>query len=129
MTFRSIQYFLAFIFLGLGGWCVVAPHMAEALAFRPAYQDITSRSAVLIGCFGCQAVLVGTIMATAEFKPSTFLVFGLVGSLPFFGFNIYFYYVAEMFTAWMLLDVAGNIGILACGVLGFRMKRAELAAA
>lgn len=125
MTSKSIQYFLALIFLGLGGWCLITPQMVEALVFRPAYQDMTATSAVLMGCFGAQAVLAGTVIATSEFKPRTFLIFGVVGSMPFFVFNFYFYYVAEMFTAWMLLDFAGNIGILTCGILGYRLKRAE----
>lgn len=129
MTSTHVQYFLAFIFLGLGGWCVVTPHMVEMLSFRPEFQHMSATSAVLIGCFGCQAVLVGTIIATCEFKPKTFLIFGLVGSLPFFVFNAYFYFVVEMFTSWMLLDFVGNIGILTCGLLGYRLKQAELSAA
>ena len=79
----------------------------------------------LIGCFGAQAVLCGTIIATAEFKPQTFLIFGLIGSVPFFVFNAYFYFVVPIFTDWMLLDFAGNLGILACGLLGYRLSKAE----
>ncbi len=125
MTAKHVQYFLAFIFLSLGGWCLLTPGMVEQLGFRPEYQVLNATSSILIGCFGAQAVLVGTIIATAEFKARTFLVFGLVGSVPFFVFNYYFYFVAQMFTDWMLLDFAGNIGILACGIIGYWLKKAE----
>ena len=128
MTAKHVQYFLAFIFISLGGWCLVTPGMVEQLGFRPEYQVLNTTSAILIGCFGAQAVLAGTIIATAEFKARTFLIFGLVGSVPFFFFNYYFYFIAEIFTHWMLLDFAGNIGIFACGLLGFRLKQAETAA-
>ena len=67
------------------------------------------------------------MIAAADFRPSTFLIFGLIGSLPFFVFNIYFYFVAQIFTDWMLLDVIGNVGILACGLIGSRLKASELA--
>jgi hypothetical protein len=61
----------------------------------------------------------------SQFKASTFLVFGLAGSLPSFAFNYYFYFVAQIFTHWMLLDFVGNIGILASGGVGYRMKIKE----
>lgn len=120
-----VQFFLAAIFLGLGGWCLITPQMVETLVFRPEYQTLSPTSTLLMGCFGAQAVLAGTLIATTEFKSRTFLIFGLVGSVPFFVFNYYFYFVAEMFTDWMLLDFAGNIGILACGLLGYHLKNAE----
>eukprot|EP00435_Cladocopium_sp_Y103_P078283 s1_g2022.t1 len=125
MRAKHIQYLLASIFLGLGGWCLIAPHMVETLGFRPEYQMLNTTSALLIGCFGAQAVLAGTVIAISEFRQNTFLVFGLIGSVPFFIFNYYFYYVAEVFTDWMLLDFVGNIGILTCGLIGYRLKKAE----
>ncbi len=125
MSAKHIQYFLASIFLGLGGWCLVSPLMVEALVFRPEYRDTSALTPILIGCFGAQAMLTGAVIALAEFRPRTFLIFGLIGSLPFFGFNYYFYFVAEMFTDWMLLDFVGNVGILACGVLGWRLRGSE----
>ncbi len=123
-----LQRLLAFIFLGLGGWCLLFPATVEALVLRPEYYVGNNTSALLMGCFGAQAILAGTLILTAEFTPRTFLIFGLVGSIPFFGFNYYFYFVKSMFTDWMLLDFAGNIGILALGIAGWRMKTCELAA-
>lgn len=93
--------------------------------FRPEHRTASALTPILVGCFGAQAMLTGAVIALSEFRPRTFLVFGLIGSLPFFVFNYYFYFVAEMFTNWMLLDFAGNLGILACGIAGYRLKLKE----
>ena len=125
MKSRHLQNLLAFIFLGLGGWCLLFPLTVESLVFKPEYLVANQTSAMLMGCFGAQAVLGGVLMLFAEFKPRTFWVFGLVGSLPFFAFNYYFYFVVELFTEWMLLDFVGNLGILTCGLWGYRLKKNE----
>ena len=125
MTSKHIQLALAAIFLGLGGWCLIAPHSVERLVLRPEYQHLSATSALLLGCFGAQAVLGGIVIALSQFTPRTFLIFGLVGSLPFFAFNWYFVFVSRMFTQWMLLDFVGNIGILTCGLLGYWLRRRE----
>lgn len=124
-----IQRALALIFILLGGWCVVDAPTVERLVLRPEYYVGNLTILLFIGCFGAQAVLAGTVIWTSTFRPSTFLIFGLVGSIPFFIFNYYFYFVVEMFTKWMLLDFVGNTGILTCGLLGYRLSKAELAAA
>lgn len=122
---RHIQWLLSAIFLGLGGWCLLFPHMVEQVALKPEFQHLSPTTALMFGCFGAQAVLAGLVIALSEFRARTFLVFGLVGSVPFFIFNWYFYFHAQMFTDWMLLDFAGNIGILACGLVGYRLSRSE----
>lgn len=76
----------------------------------------------LIGCFGAQAVLCATVILTTTFTARTFLLFGLIGSIPFFVFNYYFVFVQPIFTNWMLLDFLGNVGILLCGLAGWRFK-------
>lgn len=119
------QYALAAIFIGLGSWCVLDAHGVERLVLKPEFQDLSATSGLLLGCFGAQAILVGTLVALCKFKPITFLGFGLVGSVPFFVFNWYFVFVAKMFTPFMLIDFAGNIGILACGIIGFLLMRRE----
>lgn len=129
VTARHVQLFLAGIFILLGGWCMLLPHMVEGLVFRTGFRHLSPTSAILMGCFGAQAVLAGLVIWWAEFKPQTFLVFGLAGSLPFFAFNYYFYFVLQAFTEWMLLDFAGNLGILTCGLVGYRLKSRELQAA
>lgn len=122
MTAKRVQYLLSMIFFGLGGWCILAPSSVEALVFRPGFQHASPTIFLLIGCFGAQAVLGGTLIATSEFKPSTFLIFGFVGSVPFFIFNFYFYYIREIFTHWMLLDFAGNVGILSTCLYGYKLS-------
>ena len=128
MTAKHIQYLLAAIFLILGSWCLLAPHRVESLVLKPAYQHLSETSALLMACFGAQAILVATVIALSTFSPRTFLVFGLVGSLPFFAFNWYFVFVVKMFTPLMLIDFVGNLGILVCGVVGYFLRRSELRA-
>ena len=125
MKARHIQRFLAFIFLGLGGWTLFFPGTVEALSLRPGHYIGTEASRVILGCFGAQAVLCGIVILASRFTPRTFLVFGVCASLPFMAFNWYFYSVRQVFTDWMLLDVAGNIGILACGIVGYRLALRE----
>lgn len=127
ITAKHIQYVLAAIFLGLGGWCLLDPHGVERLVLKPDYQHLSATSALLLGCFGAQAMLGGTVIALSRFSPRTFLIFGLVGSVPFFVFNWYFVYVAQMFTEFMLIDFVGNLGILACGLAGYVVRKRELA--
>lgn len=125
MKARHIQFALAGIFIGLGLWCVLDPHGVERLVLKPEYQDLSPTSGLLMGCFGAQAILVGAVISLSSFRPITFLGFGLIGSLPFFVFNWYFVFVAKMFTPFMLIDFAGNLGILGCGILGFILLRRE----
>lgn len=127
MTAKPIQYVLAAIFLGLGGWCLLDPHGVERLVLKPDYQHLSATSALFLGCFGAQAILGGTVIALSRFSPRTFLIFGLVGSVPFFVFNWYFVYVAQMFTEFMLIDFVGNLGILTCGLAGYVVRKRELA--
>ncbi len=125
MRSQTLQRFLASVFLVLGTWCMLLPRMVEQLTIRPEHQVLTATSAVFIACFGAQAVLCGAIIWFAKFTPKTFLAFGLLGSIPFFAFNWYFYFVQPIFTKWMLLDFAGNVAILACGLIGYRISHRE----
>ena len=125
MRSASLQRFLASIFLVLGAWCMFLPRMVEQLTIRPEHQVLTATSSVFIACFGAQAVLCGAVIWFAKFTPKTFLAFGLLGSIPFFAFNYYFYFVEPIFTKWMLLDFAGNVLILACGLIGYRISHRE----
>lgn len=125
MTSRHIQSLLGLIFLILGGWVLLLPGQVEALVLTPEYAIGTLTSRVLLACFGAQAVLCGTVILASHFTARTFLIFGLVGSLPFFVFNYYFVFVVPVFTRWMLLDVIGNVGILAGGIWGWLLKNRE----
>lgn len=121
-----LQKGLAFIFFSLGGWCLIDPMTIEKLVIRPEFYVGNSTTALFIGCFGAQAVLGSVVMWSSLFRPSTFLIFGIVGSVPFFVFNYYFYFEAKIFTEWMLLDFVGNTAILACGLLGYRLAKSEV---
>ena len=127
MQAKHIHYALAAIFFILGSWCLVTPHHVESLVLKPDYQHLSDTSALLMACFGAQAVLVSIVIALSTFSPRTFLVFGLAGSLPFFVFNWYFVFVVEMFTSLKLIDFVGNVGILTCGVTGYVLRKRELA--
>ena len=120
-----LQNSLAFIFISLGAWCLLLPNRVEFLVFKPEFYIGNDTSALLVGCFGAQAILTGILALTSRFTAKTFLYFGLIGSIPFFGFNYYFYIHQSMFTNWMILDFFGNAGILACAILGYRLARQE----
>lgn len=124
---RLIQRLLAAPFLVLGGWCLLAPGQVERLSLRPGFIADTPASHLLLGCFGAQAVLCGLLVLLSRFTRRTFLVFGLAASIPFFGFNAWFYFVEPMFTPLMLLDVAGNLAILGLCLAGAARLRGEAA--
>ncbi len=125
MTASIIQKFLGAIFLSLGLWALLFPATVESLVLAPAHFMGTSASAVLMGCFGAQAVLCSVLIFTTTFSANTFLLFGLIGSIPFFVFNYYFVFVLPIFNDWMLIDFVGNVGILACGIAGWYLKKQE----
>jgi hypothetical protein len=115
---RSVQLGLAAPFLALGGWCLLAPGTVERLSLRPEFVAGTFTSNVLIGCFGAQAVLCGLLILFCRFTRQAFLVFGLAASVPFIGFNVYFYFIEPLFTPLILLDLAGNLAILTLCLIG-----------
>lgn len=125
MTAFRLQIGLALIFLVLGAWCLLFPAMVIRLTFLPEFAAATDQARFIMGCFGAQAVLTGTLMLTARFTQATFLVFGLAGSIPFFIFNYWFVFVEPVLNQWMLLDFAGNLGILIAGIWGWRLSKQE----
>ena len=129
MTSDKIQKLLAMIFILLGGWALLMPGMVEALAIRPEFQANSLLSRVLVGCFGAQAVLTGLALFLSRLSVAGFVVFGLLGSLPFIAFNYYFFFTVQLFSVWMLLDFVGNVGILALCLTGAWKRRAENATA
>jgi hypothetical protein len=93
--------------------------MVERLGFTPEYYQGTATTALMMGCFGAQAVLAGLFAFFSRFTRTTFLVYGLA-LLPFFWFNYWFVFVVPMFNRWMLLDFAANVLMLALCVIGYR---------
>ena len=120
MTPLFIQRLIALPYLILGGWCLVAPHMVERLVLNPAYQHLSATSALLIGCFGAQAVLGGLFIWTSRWTRNTFLTCA-IALLPFFGFNYWFLFEVPMFNHWMALDFLSNAAMLGLSVWGWRV--------
>jgi hypothetical protein len=114
-----IQRLISLPFLVLGAWCLFLPQMVEGLTLQPAYQHNSATSALLIGCFGAQAVLSGLFAFFSRFTKTTFLVYA-IALLPFFWFNYWFVFVVPMFNAWLALDFVSNLAMLALCVLGWR---------
>ena len=121
-----IQRLIARPYLVLGGWCVAAPHMVERLGITPRFQHLSATSALLIGCFGAQAVLGGLFIWFSRFTRTTFLVYA-IALLPFFWFNYWFVYKVPMFTRLMALDFGANAAMLALSLWGWRVTGREAA--
>jgi hypothetical protein len=115
----TAQRLIAVPFLVLGAWCLSLPGMVERLAVRPEYYHGDTTTALLIGCFGAQAVLSGLFAAFSRFTRTTFLVYGLA-LLPFFWFNYWFVFVVPVLNAWMTLDFVCNAAMLVLCAIGFR---------
>jgi hypothetical protein len=106
-------------FLLLGGWALLFPGVVERMTLTPAFQHNTPTSALLIGCFGAQAVLSGLFVAFSRFTRTTFLVYA-IALIPFFWFNYWFVFVVPMFNGWLALDFVSNLVMLALCILGWR---------
>lgn len=122
MTPLLAQRLIALPFLVLGAWCLLLPGMVEDVGFRPEYRHSSTATAILIGCFGSQAILSGLFAFFSRFTRTTFLVYG-IALLPFFWFNYWFVFVVPVFNEWMLLDFGANLAMLALCVIGYRASR------
>ena len=123
MTPLLAQRLISAPFLVLGAWCLLAPGTVESLTIQPAYQHGTDTSALLIGCFGAQAMLSGLFAAFSRFTRVTFVAYG-VALLPFFWFNYWFVFVVPIFNTWLALDFVSNLFMLALCFLGYRAAAA-----
>ena len=128
MTALLAQRLIAVPFLVLGSWCLFMPWMVEHLALRPEHYQGTTASALLVGCFGAQAVLSGLFAAFSRFTRTTFLAYGLA-LLPFFWFNYWFVFVVPVFSEWMALDFIANVAMLVLCVIGYRQAPPQLSRA
>ena len=127
MSPLTAQRLIAVPFLGLGAWCLFFPQLVERLGFTPEYYEGSPTTALMMGCFGAQAVLAGLFAFFSRFTRTTFLVYG-IALLPFFWFNYWFVFVVPMFNQWMLLDFAANLAMLALCVIGYRASPRSQAA-
>ena len=122
------QRLLTLPFLILGGWCLVAPAMVERLTINPGYQHLSATSALLIGCFGAQAVLGALFIAFSRWTKRTFAIYA-AALLPFFWFNYYFVFEVPVLNRWMALDFVSNLTMLGLCVWGWRTAPAAYVAA
>jgi len=123
MTPLLIQRLIAVVFIGLGGWCLLLPSMVADMTLTPAYRGDDPVIPILVGCFGAQAVLAGLFAAFARFTRVTFLVYG-VALLPFFVFDWWFFAMKPVFNGFILLDLVGNLIMLALCFVGWRKSPA-----
>lgn len=117
---RNIQWLIAAVFFGLGGWSLVAPASVMDLTVRPDYASHDPIVLVSIGAFGAQACLAGLFAAFSRFTKATFLWFG-VALLPFFVFDWWFYTVEPLFNELIVLDVIGNLIFLLLCWRGYKV--------
>ena len=119
MSAKHTQYCLASVFFVLGGWCLVSPPSVLELAITPQYRSDAKIVPILMAAFGAQAVIAGTFAAFSTFTKTTFIAYALV-LMPFFVFDYWFYVVDPMLTEIGLLDVVGNLIMLALCWWGWR---------
>lgn len=119
-----IQRLIALPYLILGAWCLIAPHMVEQLTITPEYQHLSTTSALLIGCFGAQAVLGGLFIWFSRWRRITFLVYA-TALIPFFWFNYWFVFEVPVFNQWMVLDFGSNAAMMALSLWGWRKMQDE----
>ena len=128
MTARIARYYIALVFLGLGGWALFFPGNVIELAITEAYRENTYLMRFAMACFGAQAVLFGIMALAVRWSSRGFLVFG-AALLPFFWFNYHFHYVEPVLTSIGMLDFAGNLTMLIATILGWRASREDEAVA
>ncbi|AWW73739.1 hypothetical protein CD351_04795 [Erythrobacter sp. KY5] len=115
---------IALPYFVLGGWCLLAPQTVERQTIAPDYQVLNTTSAVLIGCFGAQAVLGGLFIWFSRWQRMTFLVYALA-LLPFFWFNYWFVFEVPVFSRWLALDLIANVAMLGLSLWGWRAMASD----
>lgn len=124
MTTRICQYYIAAVFLILGGWALFFPGHVIDLGFTDAYSENTFNARFLTACFGAQAVMFGIMALVVEWKARAFAVFAVV-LIPFFVFNYYFHYEVPVLTRYGMIDFAGNLTMFIACLIGWRTARNE----
>lgn len=118
------QYLIAFVFLGLGSWALVAPQNVIDLAVAEPYRDDSFILRFTMTCFGAQAVMFGIMALVTRWSSKTFAVFAVV-LIPFFVFNWYFHYEVQVLTSIGMLDFAGNLTMFVACFIGWRAAKKD----
>ena len=124
MIARLSQMLIALVFLGLGGWALLAPSSVIDLAVTEAYRDEAFLTRFALACFGAQAVLFGLVALASKWTSRTFALYAVL-LLPFFVFNWYFHYEVPVLTSIGMLDFAGNAVMFLAAIVGWRAALAE----
>lgn len=124
MTRRIAQFYIAFVFLALGAWALLAPANVIDLALTEPYRDQSYILRFTLACFGAQAVMFGIMALVVRWGSAAFAIFAVV-LVPFFVFNYYFHYVEPVLTSIGMLDFAGNITMFIACLVGWRAARAQ----
>ena len=119
MSARIARYYIAFVFLALGGWALLAPGNVLELGVTDAYRETTYLNRFTLACFGAQAVLFGIMTLVLRWNARAFAAFALL-LLPFFWFNYHFHYVEPVLTSIGMLDFAGNLTMFVAAIIGWR---------
>lgn len=115
---------IAVVFLGLGGWALLAPGSVIELAVTQGYREEGFLVRFALACFGAQAVLFGLMTLAVRWTSRAFALFAVL-LLPFFVFNWYFHYAMPVLTSIGMLDFAGNIVMFLAAIIGWRAARAD----
>lgn len=121
MQVQHLQRLISLPYFLLGGWCLFAPRMVEELMVTSDYQHLSVTSALLIACFGAQAVLGGLFIWFSQWQRKTFLAYA-IALLPFFWFNYWFVFEVPIFNRWLALDFGANAAMLALSLWGWRLS-------
>lgn len=124
MTARIAQYYIAAVFLGLGGWALFFPDNVIEMAITEPYRENTFLMRFAMACFGSQAVMFGIMALIVTWSSRAFAVFAVV-LIPFFWFNYHFHYVEPVLTSIGMLDFAGNLTMFIACFVGWRAARAK----
>lgn len=121
------QFVIALVFLGLGGWALIAPQGVIDLALTDAYRDDSFVLRFTMACFGAQAVMFGIMALVVRWSAKAFATFAVL-LLPFFVFNWYFHYEMPVLTSIGMLDFAGNLIMFIACLVGWQAARKDEAA-
>lgn len=107
---RRLQTVMATGYSSMGAWCLIHPTSVIALSLSPAYAVQSATTALLMRCFGAQAMTAGLLLGTSSLDERGFTCFGLA-MIPYLFFNAW--YLAGpgrgVFTNWLYMDLVGNL--------------------
>ncbi|CAI4218828.1 unnamed protein product [Parascedosporium putredinis] len=86
---RRLQTVMATGYSSMGAWCLIHPTSVIALSLSPAYAVQSATTALLMRCFGAQAMTAGLLLGTSSLDERGFTCFGLA-MIPYLFFNAWY---------------------------------------